>query len=76
MVFDSHHKEELIQKCLGKLSFALKILEFSSYKNYSNDNDHVMMIIMITIFKIIMITIKSLLLPTECIVDGNFSSGE
>ena len=40
MVFDSHHKEELIQKCLGKLSFALKILEFSSYKNYSNDNDH------------------------------------
>ena len=42
MVFDSHHKEEvirLIQKCLGKLSFALKILELRSYKNYSNDND-------------------------------------
>ena len=41
MVFGSHRKGELIQQGLGKLSFAFKVLELSSYKNYNNDNNDI-----------------------------------
>ena len=41
MVFGSGRKGELIQQWLGKLSFAYKILELSSYKNYNNDNNNI-----------------------------------